>query len=68
MTAELLQRLVDFNIRLAFKSSFNPSELKELYSLYNDVTGENRKITTCSSCLASVISKLKKTCRANQIR
>lgn len=65
---ELNQKLLDFKIKLAFKQSFNSDELKVLFNLYNEVTGEKKHITSCSSCVASVISRLKAECRKREIR
>ena len=64
---EINQWLTDFKIRLAFKPSFTRDELKEMFDMYNLLTMENKPVTTCSSCVSSVISRLKAECRKRKI-
>jgi len=64
---EIDQKLLDFKVKSAFKQSFNRSELQEIFDLYNLLTMENKPVTTCSSCLASVISRLNQECRKRKI-
>jgi len=64
---ELKQRLVDFKIKYSLLPSFNQSQIKEIFDLYNDVTHENMQITSCQSCVRRVISRLKKECRKYNI-
>lgn len=61
------QRLVDTKILIGMKNAFNGRELKEIYEVYNLITGENKPVSTCGACLTTVISKIKKTCRENQL-
>lgn len=67
MTEELLHRLVDAEILILTKSSFTPNEAKIIFDLYNDITGETMLVTKCSSCVTSVISRLKKEIRNARI-
>lgn len=64
---QINQWLTDFKIRLAFKPSFTRDELKEMFDMYNVLTLENKPVTSCSSCVASVISRLKAECRKRKI-
>jgi len=64
---EIDQKLLDFKVKSAFKQSFNRSELQEIFDLYNLLTMENKPVTTCSSCLSSVISRLNQECRKRKI-
>ncbi len=65
---EITAWLVDFNIKYAFKQSFKKEELKEIFDMYNLLTMQNKPVTTCSSCVASVLSTLKAECRRRNIR
>lgn len=68
MTEEQInQWLTDFSIRLVFKQSFTRDELKEMFDMYNLLTMEHKPVTSCSSCVASVISRLKAECRMRKI-
>lgn len=67
MTEELKQRLVDVKIITMTKSVFTPNEAKQIFDLYNEITGENKAVTSCSACVSNVISRLKKEMRANGI-
>jgi len=60
---DLKQRLVDFRIMTNLKTVYNGTELKEIFALYNEITKENRQVTTCSSCVSSVITRIKQECR-----
>jgi len=60
MDETLKQRLIDWHIKISFKTMLKDQDLSETFSLYNAITGENRKITTCSSCVSSVVSRLKR--------
>lgn len=63
MTEELKHRLVDAKILIQTKSVFTPSEAKQIFDLYNDITGEKMAVTTCSACVNNVLSRLKKEMR-----
>ena len=39
--------------------SFNPLELKMLFEIYNDVTGETKAITRCGRCVANTVKTVK---------
>ena len=60
--------LANFAATSALKQSYQKSELKEIFDMYNLLTMENKPLTTCSSCVTSVISKLKAECRKRGIR
>ena len=32
----------------------NPDQLMRLFNIYNSITGENKKVTTCGRCLEGV--------------
>ena len=63
MTEELKHRLVDAKILIQSKSVFTPTEAKLIFDLYNDITGQNMAVTTCSACVNNVLSRLKKEIR-----
>ena len=67
MTEELLHRLVDAKILIQTKSVFTPNEAKIIFDLYNDITGENKAVTSCSACVNTVLSRLKKEIRNSGI-
>ena len=54
----MIQEHIDFikNNGLLFTTSrkFKPGELEKIFEIYNAVTGENKKVTSCGRCLTSV--------------
>lgn len=54
----MIQEHVDFikNNMLLFTTSrkFNPGELEKIFQIYNTVTGENKKVTSCGRCVTNV--------------
>jgi len=65
MTEEIKHRLVDAKILISAKQVFTPNEAKIIFDLYNDITGEQQQITTCGTCVARVLTRLKKEIRQN---
>ena len=63
MTQEILHRLVDVKILIQSKSVFTPTEAKIIFDLYNEITGENKAVTSCSACVSNVVGRLKKEMR-----
>lgn len=67
MTEEQKQKLVDIKILITIKQKYTGEERTQIYNLYNEITGENRKPNGCSACLNSVLTRLKKLCRLHGI-
>jgi hypothetical protein len=65
MNEDILHRLVDVKILISAKQVFTPNEAKIIFDLYNDITGANDQVTSCSACVNKVITRLKKEIRAN---
>ena len=65
MTEEILHRLVDAKILMSAKQVFTGNEAKIIFDLYNDITGSNDQVTSCSACVSKVVTRLKKEIRAN---
>ena len=63
MTEELKHKLADIQPIIAMKSSFTGAEAAKIFALYNEITGETRAVTSCSSCVNTVVTRLKKECR-----
>jgi hypothetical protein len=63
MTEELLHRLIDAKILISAKQVFTPNEAKIIFDLYNDITGSNDQVTSCSACVSKVVTRLKKEIR-----
>ena len=45
------------------KKAYSPAEQVELYSVYNAITGEERRPNGCGACLNNVLTRLKKELR-----
>jgi hypothetical protein len=67
LTEELKHELIDVNILISTKKVFTPAEANRIYALYNIITGENKVPNGCSACMNNTISRIKKTCRDNEI-
>lgn len=67
MDAQILHELVDINILITTKQRFTNLEQIQIYNIYNKITGENKQPNTCSVCLNSTISRLKKEARLHGI-
>jgi len=63
MTEELLARLADAKLLIHNKQVFTAPEAKIIFDLYNDITGENKAVTSCSACVNGVLTRLKKEMR-----
>ena len=61
------QRIVNVYIMANLKGFFNKDELKEVFDVYNLITKENKPVTTCSSCVGSVINRIKRYARDNKL-
>lgn len=64
---ELKQRIIDVYILTNMKGFFNAKELAEIYDVYNQITSENKPVSTCSSCLTSVVNRIKRFAKQNRI-
>ena len=67
MTQEQKQKLVDIKILITTKQKYTSTEQTLIYNLYNEITGDNRRPNSCSACLNSVLTRLKKLCRTHGI-
>ena len=45
------------------KKAYSPAEQVELYSVYNAITGDDRRPNGCGACLNTVLTRLKKELR-----
>lgn len=63
MEEEILHRLVDAKILMSAKQVFTANEAKIIFDLYNDITGANDQVTSCSACVSKVVTRLKKEIR-----
>lgn len=67
MESQTLHELVDISILIATKKTFTRGEQQKIYTMYNKLTGENKIPNSCSSCLNSTITRIKKIAREHGI-
>lgn len=48
---------------LMVRKAYSPAEQVEMYTVYNALTGEQRRPNNCGACLNTVITRLKKELR-----
>lgn len=60
---EITLRLMLLKPIIIKPKAYSPAERVELYSVFNAVTGEKRAVTSCSACLNTVLTRLKKEIR-----
>lgn len=47
------------NLKLLGNVRMQRPELERLFSIYNDITGENRPITSCGRCVLNIKKRLR---------
>ena len=60
---EITLRLMLLESILVTPKAYSPAESAEMYSVYNAITGENRRPNGCSACMNAVVTRLKKEIR-----
>ena len=60
---ELIIRLMLLEPILKHPQAYNPAQQTEIYAVYNEITGEQRRPNGCGACLNTVITRLKKELR-----
>jgi hypothetical protein len=60
---ELIIRLMLLEPIIMVPQAYNAAQQAEIYSVYNELTGENRRPNGCGACLNTVLTRLKKELR-----
>jgi hypothetical protein len=60
---ELIIRLMLLEPIIMVPQAYNAAQQTEIYLVYNELTGENRRPNGCGACLNTVLTRLKKELR-----
>jgi hypothetical protein len=58
MTKEQIKFIEDNMLMFTTSVSFTPDQGKQLYEIYNSITGENKKPTSCGRCISGVLKTI----------
>ena len=58
MTQEQQQWVTENRILLTTSRRYSPAELQDIFNLYNSLTGERKKTTSCGRCIENVKKRI----------
>jgi hypothetical protein len=58
MTQEHIQYVADNMLLFTTSRRYSPEELTQIYAIYNAITGERKKATSCGRCLEGVKKRI----------